>query len=234
MYEINKLSKSFGSNQVLRNINARFTTGRIIAILGPSGCGKTTLLRILAGLDTEYSGDIKGFDQRNSFVFQQSRLLPWKSVLENIKIVLEEINPKRVEERAKKALEMVELGGIENSYPSQLSGGMQQRVSIARAFAYPSKLMFLDEPFQSLDFDLKQRLMKLLLPLWTGENYTVFIVTHDVHVAAVLGDTIAIMGASEGNFIQTLQNPVRRGDRLRGLSEEIITLENSIYQLITQ
>ena len=133
-----------------------------------------------------------------------------------------------------KALNMVELTEVADSYPLKLSGGMKQRVAIARALVFPAKLMFLDEPFQSLDFDLKHRLMRQLLPLWSEQKYTVFIVTHDIRVATAMGDTIYLLGNRPSSIIKELKNPVSRSARLVKNGANLIEIENEVYASLSE
>lgn len=235
MLRIEDLCKEFGSLGVLGNVQAEIEAGQIVAILGPSGCGKTTLLQILAGIDTPDSGNLVGFAVKRSYVFQEPRLIPWQTAAQNVELVLREkfdeaVIPKIVAEY----LELVELSDFADYYPRKMSGGMQHRVSIARALSLASDLVFFDEPFQSLDFDLKHRLMKKLLPFWTEKATTVIMVTHDVHVAAWLADTVYLMGEKPSRIEHVVNNPVSRDQRINGFQLEQTKFEDSIYQYLAK
>lgn len=192
--KIDNLSKSFEGLTLFNNFSIEFAAGTITCILGPSGCGKTTLLNIIGGLTEPTSGNISGINgQAISYIFQEPRLLAWKTVRQNIEFVLnnayEEAERKSV---AQKFIELVELNGFENYYPAQLSGGMRQRVSIARAFAYPSTLILMDEPLKGLDIKLKLNLIRAFARIWQSDKRTVLFVTHDVDEAILLGNDIVV------------------------------------------
>jgi NitT/TauT family transport system ATP-binding protein len=193
--QICDLSKEYEGVSVYRDFNLNITEGRITCILGPSGCGKTTLLNIIGGITHPDGGKLSGFEGKvMSYIFQDPRLLPWKTARGNIEFVINRNSS--VSERNKQSdrlIELVELTGFADHYPSQLSGGMRQRVSIARAFACPSDTILMDEPLKGLDIALKQNLIRSFSGIWKADRRTVIFVTHDVDEALMLGEEIIVM-----------------------------------------
>ncbi|NLM10028.1 MAG: ABC transporter ATP-binding protein [Clostridiaceae bacterium] len=230
MIKLLNIKKSFNNTIVLDNINMVFEEESITAILGPSGCGKTTLLRIAAGLINADEGEKKGVDQKKlSFLFQEPRLLPWKNAWKNLELVL----PDSIEKETKKKLcfemlELVGLKGYENHLPSELSGGMCQRLSMARAFIIQADILFMDEPFQSLDLKRRDQMINLLKSLWIKKKPVVIMVTHDVQEALLLSDKIYIFSDKPTKILKEIQNPMPfeertvKNERLYELEREII------------
>lgn len=194
--------------EVLRDINLHIEDGEFISIVGPSGCGKSTLLKIIAGLDDVTSGEIKinGKDvsETNSaevgIIFQESRLFPWKTVEKNIAFGIADKNiPK---EKRKSLIEehinLIGLQGFEKALPGQLSGGMKQRVSIARTLINNPKILLLDEPFGALDAFTKINLQNEVLKIWEKEKSTMILVTHDIDEAIFLGTKVVVMSPKPG------------------------------------
>ncbi|OZV11664.1 ABC transporter [Tissierella sp. P1] len=194
MYQVKNIIKGYNELKVLEDISIDFPKNKTICILGPSGCGKTTLLNIISGIIKEYSGKIIGFEDDISFVFQEDRLIPWKNVSSNIEFVLKnKMNKEKIETTIERYLKLVNLEEYRYYYPKDLSGGMRQKISILRAFAYPSNLLIMDEPFKSLDINSKQVLIDFFKELRITENRTCIIVTHDIEEALTLGDKIIIL-----------------------------------------
>jgi len=203
-----------GRWRAIEDVSFKVETGEIVGILGPSGCGKSTLLNIVAGLDEGYGGRClidgvpvseafeKGF--RVAYVFQQSRLLPWKTVRQNIEFVLKAAGrPQSTwQERIDAILRMVELSDFADFFPAQLSGGMQQRASIARAFAIEPDILLLDEPFSALDELTARRLRQSLLEIWREFRTTILFVSHNAMESTFLGDRVMIMGQGPGGRIR--------------------------------
>lgn len=193
--KVDHLNKGFDKLTLFNNFSWEFKANAITTILGPSGCGKTTLMNMVGGLIQPDGGEILGLDnQVLSYIFQEPRLLEWKTVSQNIEFVLMETYPqdKERERIVQRFINLVELSGFENYYPSQLSGGMRQRVSIARAFAYPSHLILMDEPLKGLDIKLKRNLIRAFARIWHYDRRTVLFVTHDVEEAMLLGHDILV------------------------------------------
>lgn len=194
MIKLTSIEKNFGTTRLFSGISMDFPEDCITAILGPSGCGKTTLLKIIMSLEEMESGEIhRETDTSFSAVFQENRLLPWMTLRENILFVLEEKGNK---EEASRALELAGSAGLLDSlekYPWQLSGGMRQRASLVRAFAYTSDYLIMDEPFSHLDIRTKSRLMNIFSSLWEKDRRGVIMVTHDIDEAVTLADRIYVM-----------------------------------------
>lgn len=195
---LKNIVKSYGDKKVLGGIDIKLEEGKITAILGESGCGKSTLLNIIAGKIKDYNGEVI-FEREHkngiSYVFQDDTLIPWKSVYDNIKFVLKgKVEKAKIDQRIKKYLSMVNLGGSEKEFSNMLSGGMKRRVGIARAFAFPSNYMFMDEPFEFLDIKIKNEIVKDLIKLQELEKKTIILITHDIDTAITLGENIVVLG----------------------------------------
>lgn len=231
--EIKNLYKNFGEISIFSDFSAVLDEGTITCILGPSGCGKTTLLNIAGNIIKPDKGTLTGFDGRViSYIFQDPRLLPWKTVRGNIEFVLD--RNLTVEERRKIAdrfISLVELDGFEDFYPSKLSGGMRQRVSIARAFAYPSDIILMDEPLKGLDVKLKMNLIQTFSQIWLNDKRTVIFVTHDVDEALMLGNEIIVLSRQPAAIIERLKIGVpvtERSSRQEMLKEAKQLLLNAL------
>ena len=207
-FEVRNISKSYGNLLVLDDITIEFPENETTCILGPSGCGKTTLLNIIAGIIDKDRGEIVGFTENDmSFVFQEDRLIEWKSVKENINFVLKgKMDKDQIEIITDKYLKLVNLEEYKNYYPKRLSGGMRQRISILRAFAYPSKLLIMDEPFKSLDINNKQIVIQFFKKLRIAEKRTCILVTHDIEEALDLGDKIVIFSGRPARVKKVMEN----------------------------
>ena len=192
---IKQIKKSFGNLLVLDDVSMDFKTQGVTCILGPSGCGKSTLLNILTGITGDYEGEIIGFSKEDiSFIFQEDRLVPWLSVYDNMKLALKNKYPgPERHERIISYLRMVGMKDYASFYPLDLSGGMKQRVSIARALAYGGKVIIMDEPFKSLDLKNKMQLLKDFKQICSETKATVIFVTHDVDEAIEIGDYIYVL-----------------------------------------
>lgn len=178
--------------KVLNGINLNLPAHKITIILGRSGCGKTTLLRLVAGLEAFEQGEIEATDvKRKAYVFQEDRLMPWLTVRKNITFGLKdkEVNHKAIDE----IIEMVGLEKFDSAYPSQLSGGMKQRASIARAFAYQPDFIMMDEPFSALDYFTRAQMQKELLSIHNKTACSILFVTHSIDEALMLGNKIVIL-----------------------------------------
>lgn len=221
--------KGFDEVKVLKDFDLTVGDKEITCILGPSGCGKSTLLNIMAGIVKPDLGDIAGSKKRIGYVFQEDRLLPWRTVKENIKLV----NKKASDEKIKELVELVGLGGFGNKYPSQLSGGMRQRCSIARAFNFESELLLMDEPFKSLDYDLRIYMVKSLVEIWEKWNNSVVFVTHEIDEALLLGNKIVVLSKNPCT-VKTLVN-IDTPQRLRTLEDpELVNIRIKIIKELTE
>lgn len=208
---IRRLSKSYKLNgtplQVLKDINLHIRSGESLAIVGASGSGKTTLLRVLAGLEDADAGEVlvdgqtvRGVGAERAVIFQEPRLLPWLDVLDNVAFGLETsgLTCQQARERARHYVKLVGLQQFEAAYPRQLSGGMAQRVGIARALAVQPEILLLDEPLGALDAMTKIGMQQELARIWRDEDVTTILVTHDLEEAIYLADRILILPREKG------------------------------------
>ncbi|MDN5352553.1 MAG: NitT/TauT family transport system ATP-binding protein [Clostridiales bacterium] len=214
MLDIQSVSKSFSGAQILNRVSLSVRQAEIFCLLGPSGAGKTTLLNIVSGLMPADEGQVETLAKRTAYVFQEDRLLPWMTVRENIELVNENLSKTDLDA----ILDEMDLLKSSEMYPEALSGGMRQRVAIARAFAYTPDLLLMDEPFKSLDFSLRARLIEALLKIWGKNQTTVFFVTHDMDEALWIADRIAILGKSPAGIVKTFE--VARPRQLTGEEHE--------------
>lgn len=202
----------------VKDFNLQVAKGEFVSIVGPSGCGKSTFLNILLGLIKPDSGDllfngapITGPSQERAMVFQEFGLLPWRTVASNIELGLElkGIPSGERRERSKELIKLVGLGGFENHYPHELSGGMKQRVGLARALATEPEVLLMDEPFAALDAQTRDLMQSELLQIWERTHKTVLFVTHSIEEAAYLSDRVIVMTARPGRTKEIL--PIQLG-----------------------
>lgn len=187
MLQLKNIYKTFGDSVIFSDFNIGFREGVTTCIFGPSGCGKTTLLNIIGGLLKPDAGSLQGFDnKRFGYIFQEPRLLPWKTVRQNIEFVADGKD-------SDEFLKLVDLQYAADKYPSQLSGGMSQRVSIARALAVKPDIILMDEPFSNLDRILKKNIIDSFRNILETERKTVIYVTHDIDEAIAMSDDIFVM-----------------------------------------
>ena len=204
--EINGISKTFFSDKgyftAIKDVSFDVNDGEFLVILGPGRCGKTVLLNIIAGLEQQTEGKVvyngrewKGVNPEISMVFQKLALMPFKTVMENVELGLKFRGMSKVQRReiAQHYIELVGLKGFEKSYPTQLSGGMKQRVGIARAYAADPKLLIMDEPFGQLDAQTRYQMQEEILRIWEKEKRTVIFVTNNIEEACYLGDRIILL-----------------------------------------
>jgi NitT/TauT family transport system ATP-binding protein len=192
--QLSHVSRSFDSLEVLRDLSIEVSQGEFVAIVGPSGCGKTTLLNILSGFDRPTSGTVERKGE-SRMVHQQDGLFPWQTVSENIALGLRHVKGEQErEQQVRELLGLIRLEGFENSYPHQLSGGMRQRVELARALAGSSDILLLDEPFSALDYLTRLRMRQELARILQELPRTVVLVTHDIEEAAQLADRVLVLG----------------------------------------
>ena len=240
--EITGLSKWFGALEALRGIDIAVERGEFIAVVGPSGCGKTTFLRMVAGLEPASSGSIlldgkplAGPGGDRGFVFQNDSLLPWRTVLGNALIgpeVSGQIGPQQ-RQRTLDLLKLVGLGGFEHYHPKQLSGGMRQRVNLARALAIDPEVLLMDEPFASLDAQTREIMQTELLRIWEQGRKTVLFVTHQIDEAVFLADRVLVFARRPGRLQEnvTIELPRPRALDLKR-RPEFVAYVDRIWKMI--
>ena len=210
-----------GPVHALKDVDLTINKGDFVSFIGPSGCGKTTFLRVIADLEQPTSGAItvNGMTPAEArraraygYVFQAAGLYPWRTIEGNVKLPLEIMGYPRTEReaRARRVLELVELSGFEKKFPWQLSGGMQQRASIARALAFDADILLMDEPFGALDEIVRDRLNEELLKLWARTEKTIGFVTHSIPEAVYLSTRIVVMSPRPGRITDVIESPLPR------------------------
>lgn len=246
---MNKIFESRDGNTVhaLKDINLQVEQGEFISFIGPSGCGKSTLLRLIADLIEPTNGQltINGHSPRHArlnreygFIFQSATLYEWRTVIKNVQLPLEVMNYSRRErdERAREMLKLVELSDFEKHYPWQLSGGMQQRVSIARALAFEPNLLLMDEPFGALDEMTRERLNNELLAIWrTIPSMTVVFVTHNISEAVYLSSRVVVLSPRPGQIMDIVDIDLPRPRTPETMdSDQYFHLINQVRHLLRE
>jgi NitT/TauT family transport system ATP-binding protein len=214
---VNGVSKQYegegGTTTALRDVSLTIASGEFVTVLGPSGCGKTTLLRLVSGLELPTDGDImvagepvQGPNPNRGTVFQAYHLFPWLPVRQNVSFGLVEMGVPDAErrDRVQEMLDLVGLSAFADAYPKELSGGMKQRVGLARALAVDPDVLLLDEPFGSVDIQTRQRLQQKLLDIWSDTEKTVLFVTHNIEEAVALSDRIIVLSGTPGRVRATV------------------------------
>ena len=216
---VDGVSKAFGPVHALVDIHLRVRAGEFLSLIGPSGCGKTTLLKSIAGLVPVDAGRVvvgdrvvRGPGRECSVVFQDFALLPWATVQKNVEfgLLLRGVPAPGRAETARRSIGKVGLAGFEQAYPAQLSGGMQQRVGLARALAVNPQVLLMDEPFASIDEQTRRLFQDDLLRLWSEERKTVVLVTHSMEEAIYLSDRVVVLSPRPGRVQQELDVPLPR------------------------
>jgi len=237
--QVSHVGKTFGTAQqpnglftALADVDFDIRAGEILALVGPSGCGKSTLLDLIGGLATPSHGEIlldgsriTGPGPERSMIFQQYALFPWRTAQGNVEFALEAAVASRAERRrlARHFLALVGLHGAEDRYPHQLSGGMKQRVAIARSLCRDPDILLMDEPFAAVDAQTREMLQDEILRIWTTTRKTILFITHSIDEAVYLGHRVAVMAAKPGRVIDMIDNPFAGhgggGDDLRSRPE---------------
>jgi NitT/TauT family transport system ATP-binding protein len=229
---------------IFKDVNLSLRDGEFVSVVGPSGCGKTTMLRVINGLMPRTAGEIlidgKSAEDMDhelvmGFVFQGASLLPWRTSLRNVLLGLEGRggNPKEAEKAGRKYLELVGLSGFENHYPHELSGGMQQRVNLARALAVNPRILLMDEPFAALDAQTRNFMQLELLRIWRETKKTVIFVTHMIAEAILLSDRVVVFSHRPGTIRSEFQVPLPRPRTMEMRSDpRFLELENIVWKQI--
>jgi NitT/TauT family transport system ATP-binding protein len=247
--EARGISRVFSHNgtqfRAVHDVSFTVEEGRFVSIVGPSGCGKSTLLLMLAGLESITAGEclIDGHPisgpqpHKIGLVFQEATLLPWLDAVENIEfpLSLAGVIPKERRQRALELLKLVGLEAFNRHYPHQLSGGMKQRVAIARGLARDPRILLMDEPFAALDEQNRMRMGEELLRIWTETRKSIVFITHSLNEAIYLSDTVLVMSARPGRVIETIPITLSRPREFAMLGSEYFgSVRNRIWQLISQ
>jgi NitT/TauT family transport system ATP-binding protein len=218
-----------GTVHALSRINLEVGSGEFVSVLGASGCGKTTLLRIIGGLEDGYGGELLLHGRKGGashpdvgIVFQDANLLPWRSILQNVLLPAQvlRLDKNRSIAHAHELLELVGLQGFEDKYPFELSGGMRQRVSIARALIHDPSILLMDEPFGALDALTREVMNQEVLKIWDRKKKTVFMITHSISEAVFMSDRVVVMSPRPGRVIAEVDIPLPRPRTLEMLGEE--------------
>jgi NitT/TauT family transport system ATP-binding protein len=249
--EIERLTKRYWLERdkrevlALSDVSVAVEEGEFAAIVGPSGCGKTTLLNIVAGLLPYDEGavaidgkKVTGPGVDRAVVFQHSSLLPWRSILGNIRYGMEmqkRFDEATMQQRAQDFLKMVGLTGFERHYPRELSGGMQQRVNLARALAADPQVLLMDEPFAALDAQTREFMQAELLKIWSQARKTVLFITHQINEAVYLADRVVVMSARPGRVKDVFQIPFSRPRTLHLKRDpQFLEIEDAIWRLVEE
>lgn len=242
MIQLEGVAKSFGKLNVLQEVNLQVAKGEFLVLLGASGCGKSTMLNMISGFEQPTQGRVlvngkvvNDVEPACGMVFQQYALFPWKTVSENVAFGLKMRGIGRAERRdvARKYIESVGLKGFEDSYPNALSGGMKQRVSIARVLANDPDVMLFDEPFAALDAMTRQVLQEQLLSIYEKSGKTIVFITHSIDEALMLSTRMIVMGSKPGRVVQDIKNelPLPRSAEVQ-LSPAYLDLKKSIWETV--
>ncbi|MFS7196748.1 taurine ABC transporter ATP-binding subunit [Rahnella inusitata] len=214
MLNVSHLSAEYQGKPALKDISLQISSGELVVVLGPSGCGKTTLLNLIAGFQPASSGSItldgqpvNGPGADRGVVFQHEGLLPWRDVQSNVEFGLELAGVKKTQRRdiAQRMLSKVGLAGYEKHFIWQLSGGMRQRVGIARALAADPQLLLLDEPFGALDAFTREQMQELLLTIWRDTGKQILLITHDIEEAVFLASELLLLSPGPGQVVERLK-----------------------------
>ncbi len=253
--ELDKVSLRYGKGDAgtlaLADATLSVDKGEFVAVVGPSGCGKSTLLKLVSGLHPATSGSVVVAGNKVTrplpicgMAFQAATLLPWRTTLDNVLLPLEIVerhaaayrrDPAPYVEKASRLLAMVGLGGFEQKYPWQLSGGMQQRTSLCRALIHEPDLLLLDEPFGALDAFTREELWEILQTLFMSQRPTVILITHDLRESIYLADTVCVMSARPGRMISRTRVPFARPRTLEDtFKPEFVEMEHALRNQIAQ
>ncbi len=200
MLKVTDLKKYYNHRKIISGLSFSIEDGELAVIVGPSGCGKTTLLNIISKLTGDYYGQVERASEKIGYVFQEDRILPWLNVFDNIKIV----KPEGCDSQVLEYIKLVGLEGFEAYFPDQLSGGMKQRCAIARALYFGSDFLLMDEPFKSLDYILKQKMLSDLQKIHNSKKNTILLVTHDIEEALTVADRIFVLQKNPCRLAKTI------------------------------
>lgn len=244
MIKINNLTKRFGDLVVLKDLDLHIKEGEFVVLLGASGCGKSTLLNLIAGFEQPSEGTvmvndrlITDVDPGSGMVFQQYALFPWQTVMQNVAfgLKLKGVPKAAREERAQHYINMVGLAGFENSYPKELSGGMRQRVAIARVLANDTDVILLDEPFAALDAMTRQVLQEQLVKIYEANHKTIVFITHSIDEALLLSTRMIVLGAKPGRIVKDIENdlPHPRNAKVQ-LSQRYNDIKTEVWDVVQE
>ncbi len=230
MLKLKNISKSYNNIQIFDDLNCEFEKNKFTVILGPSGSGKTTILNMISGLDKEFFGTVEGVPEKISYVFQEDRLLDWKTVEGNMHFIMnsmDTISSNKMED----ILKIMELSDKRRTTVRNLSGGERRRVSIARAFLYPGEVILLDEALKGLDIVLKQSIVKKILEIFNLEKKTIISVSHDVDEALLMADRVYVISKPPSRIVKQIDIDIEKYKReLR--DEKLLKYEVMIYDAL--